>query len=61
MTDFDLKNYQPSDTLYLWWLGQPEAPRLIGELRMAARHMHIGNVRIVVIVEGHYCAICSLH
>ena len=35
MTDFDLKNYQPSDTLYLWWLGQPEAPRLIGELRMA--------------------------
>jgi serine/threonine-protein kinase HipA len=35
MTDFDIKNYQPSDTLYLWWLGHPDAPRLIGELRMA--------------------------
>ena len=31
----DFKNYQPSDALYLWWLGQPEEPRLIGELRMA--------------------------
>jgi len=35
MSEFDLRHYQPSDTLYLWWLGQPESPRLIGELRMA--------------------------
>jgi len=32
VTPFDLKDYQPTDTLYLWWLGQPEAPRLVGEL-----------------------------
>lgn len=24
--------YQPADTLYLWWLGLPEQPRLIGSL-----------------------------
>lgn len=35
MIEFDLQRYQPSDSLYLWWLGQPDAPRLIGELRMA--------------------------
>jgi serine/threonine-protein kinase HipA len=35
MIPFDLKDYQPGDTLYLWWLAHPEAPRLIGELRMA--------------------------
>lgn len=27
--------YQPSDTLYLWWLEQPEQPHYIGELRTA--------------------------
>ena len=27
--------YEPSDRLWLWWLGEPDAPRLIGELRMA--------------------------
>jgi serine/threonine-protein kinase HipA len=25
--------YAPRDTLYLWWLGRPEAPVLIGELQ----------------------------
>lgn len=35
MTAFDLQRYQPGDTLYLWWLANPAAPRLIGELRMA--------------------------
>ena len=35
MTPFDLKDYRPQDTLYLWWLANPEAPRLIGELHMA--------------------------
>jgi serine/threonine-protein kinase HipA len=32
---FDLGDYQPSDALYLWWLGNPSVPRLIGTLRMA--------------------------
>lgn len=27
--------YQPRDTLSLWWLADPAAPRLIGELRLA--------------------------
>lgn len=35
MIEFDIKNYQPSDSLYLWWLGHPETPVFIGELRMA--------------------------
>lgn len=35
MIAFDLNSYQPRDTLYLWWLANPQAPRLIGELRMA--------------------------
>jgi serine/threonine-protein kinase HipA len=26
-------NYQPTDTLHLWWLGQPDQPALIGTLR----------------------------
>ena len=34
MTAFDLGQYQPGDTLHLWWLGQPATPRLVGELRM---------------------------
>ena len=34
MIEFDLSQYTPSDTLYLWWLGAPQAPRLIGELRL---------------------------
>jgi len=34
MNRFDLARYEPSDTLWLWWLGQPDAPRLVGELRM---------------------------
>lgn len=32
MSDFDIRNYEPSDTLYLWWLGNPRRPRLVGEL-----------------------------
>jgi serine/threonine-protein kinase HipA len=35
MIPFDLLSYQPGDSLYLWWLANPTAPRLIGELRMA--------------------------
>lgn len=35
MMPFDLPRYQPGDVLYLWWLANPAAPRLIGELRMA--------------------------
>ncbi len=29
--------YQPGDLLFLWWLADPAAPRLIGELRMARK------------------------
>lgn len=35
MIPFDLARYQPGDVLYLWWLANPAAPRLVGELRMA--------------------------
>lgn len=35
MSGFDLKDYRPGDSLYLWWLANPDLPRLIGELRMA--------------------------
>jgi hypothetical protein len=35
MSGFDLKDYRPGDSLYLWWLANPDVPRLIGELRMA--------------------------
>jgi serine/threonine-protein kinase HipA len=35
MIEFDISHYQPRDSLYLWWLANPQAPRLIGELRMA--------------------------
>jgi hypothetical protein len=34
MIAFDLSTDQPGDTLHLWWLGHPENPVLIGELRM---------------------------
>ena len=34
MNAFDIKTYQPGDTLYLWWLGCPERPVFVGELRM---------------------------
>ena len=33
MTDGDAPAYQPGETLGLWWLADPAAPRLIGELR----------------------------
>jgi serine/threonine-protein kinase HipA len=32
---FDIKHYQPGDFLYLWWLGCPDRPVFVGELRMA--------------------------
>lgn len=32
---FDLSQYTPGESLFLWWLGRPEAPTLIGELRTA--------------------------
>jgi serine/threonine-protein kinase HipA len=31
--EFSAATYQPTDTLYLWWLGQPDQPALIGTLR----------------------------
>lgn len=31
---YDLGTYQPRDTLYLWWLGQPGQPVWIGTLAM---------------------------
>ena len=33
MLNTDLAAYQPVDQLYLWWLGSPDAPVLIGTLR----------------------------
>lgn len=30
----DAKTLEPTDLLWLWWLGDPQAPRLIGELRL---------------------------
>ena len=33
MEPSDRHNYQPSDTLHLWWLAQPASPVLIGTLR----------------------------
>lgn len=33
MTPADLSTFEPRDTLFLWWLGDPASPRLIGELR----------------------------
>ncbi len=35
MIDFDLNTYQAGDVLYLWWLGRPDTPVLIGALRIA--------------------------
>jgi serine/threonine-protein kinase HipA len=32
MNDLDISQYQPADTLYLWWLGQPSQPQLVGTL-----------------------------
>lgn len=34
--------YQPVDTLYLWWLGEPARPRLIGSLRLARGNRAVG-------------------
>ena len=28
--------YAPRDTLFLWWLGAPAQPRLVGELRLVS-------------------------
>jgi hypothetical protein len=30
--EFDLADYRPADTLYLWWLARPELPVLVGTL-----------------------------
>ena len=27
-------HYVPQDTMFLWWLGEPPAPALIGALRL---------------------------
>lgn len=34
MTSFNIEQYRPGDALYLWWLGNPTDPRLIGELHV---------------------------
>ncbi|MDQ2186247.1 HipA domain-containing protein [Alcaligenaceae bacterium A4P071] len=34
MTSFNIEQYRPGDALYLWWLGNPADPRLIGELHV---------------------------
>ncbi|MET4575870.1 type II toxin-antitoxin system HipA family toxin [Ottowia thiooxydans] len=44
MTPFDLQHYEPGDILYLWFLANPAAPRLIGELRMARSHKGVSLV-----------------
>lgn len=35
MNPFDIRHYLPTDTLYLWWLGQPAHPLLVGTLTTA--------------------------
>ena len=30
-------DYQPQDTMYLWWVANPESPTLIGELNLVNR------------------------
>ena len=34
--------YSPKDTLYLWWLGQPAVPQLIGELLLVSSGRAVG-------------------
>jgi serine/threonine-protein kinase HipA len=34
MPDAAASRYTPADRLFLWWLGRPEAPVLVGELHM---------------------------
>jgi hypothetical protein len=36
------KPYQPTDAMSLWWLGEPEAPRLIGRLEFISTLRGIG-------------------
>ena len=33
----EARAYVPRDTLFLWWLGVPAQPRLVGELRLVSR------------------------
>lgn len=33
--------YAPQDTMYLWWLANPQVPVLIGELRLADRNQRV--------------------
>ena len=52
------RSYVPRDRLFLWWLAQPEAPVLVGQLDMVRvqsfeklqpplpRHAHIGEQQI---------------
>ncbi len=35
MIAFDLAHYEPGESLFLWWLADPAAPRLVGELRVS--------------------------
>ena len=32
----EARAYDPRDTLFLWWLGVPAQPRLVGELRLVS-------------------------
>lgn len=34
-------DYAPQDTMHLWWLGDPQQPSLIGELRLADRNQRV--------------------
>ncbi len=34
-------NFIPQDTMYLWWLGAPETPQLIGDIRLADRNRKV--------------------
>lgn len=34
-------NFIPQDTMYLWWLGDPETPQLVGDIRLADRNRKV--------------------
>jgi hypothetical protein len=41
--------YAPQDTLYLWWLTDPQSPDLIGDLNLAD-----GNRRVAMTYCSHW-------
>jgi serine/threonine-protein kinase HipA len=34
-------NFIPQDTMYLWWLGNPATPQLVGDIRLADRNRKV--------------------